>query len=111
MGKADLLTAIVELMNEAQEEQEAFVTMEWEYLPASVQGFDLVKPIWLDVGGVCSRADVSVTGKGDVFNLTTEAWTAGFSSQVLTVMSHLHDGGIHQQLRIGGKTPCDSVAR
>jgi len=98
-------------MNEAQEEQEAFVTMEWEYLPASVQGFDLVKPIWLDVGGVCSRADVSVTGKGDVFNLTTEAWTAGFSSQVLTVMSHLHDGGIHQQLRIGGKTPCDSVAR
>jgi hypothetical protein len=99
-------------MNEDEEsDQEAYLTVEWEYLPASAaQGFDIAKMVWLDVAGTCSSADVKITGKGDVFNLTA-AWNATFSSRILTIMSHVHDGGIHQVLQIGNKTVCDSAAK
>ena len=67
---------------------------QWEFLPATVQGFEFVKLVWLDVDGVCSVADADVRNKGNVCNLMARVWKATFASRILAVLNYMHDGGI-----------------
>jgi hypothetical protein len=100
-----------ELMNEADEPRAATVTIEWEFLPAMAEGFDVVQPVWLDIAGSCSNSEKSVPAEPKVFNYSlSPGWTAPFSGPVVTTLGHLHDGGVHQEVYKNDKLVCDSVA-
>jgi hypothetical protein len=100
------------MMNGSEDAREVYVTMEWEFVPASVEPFDLIKTIWLDVAGTCSYSELPIgADEGPLLDVTTEPWSSSFTAQIPTIWNHIHDGGTHQQVYIGGKTVCESTAK
>jgi hypothetical protein len=97
-----------ELMNAHEEERTAVLTITYEYIPYRALDFSTTTPIWLDIGGC--HSDVPVPSDKTSFELASPAWTSSINGRVVTVVSHLHDGGIHLQLQRDGKEVCNSKA-
>ena len=100
-------------MNESGLEREAYLTVEWEYIPASTPDFSVAKVIWLDVSGVCSEnSGFEVDDAGPVFSkMMVDPYTIDFDAELLGNLGHLHDGGTHQTVYVNGWQVCDHVAK
>lgn len=105
-------------MNDQDQPRDAVVAIDWEYVPMSAAPeFKHATPLWLDIDGSCSTraSEVPVPENGNVkvFSLSmTPPWKATFSADtILSVGSHLHDGGDNLLVTRNGVTVCDGVAR
>lgn len=100
-------------MNEVLEARDAFLTIEWEYLPAVPRGFRPVTIVWLDIAGNCGGSDLTPPNSTTMFSFETEEpWTIGPGSagEVVLTAGHVNDGGVDLQLIRDGEVACDSVA-
>lgn len=106
-----------EIMNDKPETRDAAVVIDWEFVPNTTpgSGFKQVHPLWLDIDGACglrgSEVPVPDNGTAKVFSLDmTPPWKATFSADIISINSHLHDGGLSLLVTKNGSTVCDSVA-
>jgi len=86
------------------------VTMEYEYILGSPDGFKPSTPLWLDIAGCYTSSEVPLKGTGistysmpvphNVTNPATAIWMAG----------HLHDSGVSVSILHNNQTLCNSVA-
>ena len=95
-------------MNMMDESTDAVVIITYEYIPKPSDSFAHVKTLWLNIGG-CQTADMPAY-KNTTFNYTSPAWTATMDGRVTTIVSHLHDGGTHLEVRNNKDVVCDAVA-
>ncbi len=108
--------ASVELMNDADQERDAVLTMDWEWIPAKIPGFKPVTTVWLDVAGVCDSSkipssEVTIPDGAKVFNLTmVPNWTSTLAGEIILMGSHIHDGGVDGLIYKNGHVICRSVA-
>ena len=99
---------ITELMNEAQDPQDAILTITYEYIPYMPPDFSTASSLWLDVGDC--HSDVPVPNYTKSFELTMQPWTSTVSGRILTAISHIHDGGVRLDVLRNGYSVCRSVA-
>ncbi|KAK1759558.1 hypothetical protein QBC47DRAFT_292019, partial [Echria macrotheca] len=105
---------VAELMNEANQTREVFVTVDWEYVPSPSADFQVITPVWLDVNGTCFEhgSEVEVPVNQTTFSLVMNpAWTSPFAGEVVEIMSHLHDGGQDVLVYKNGGVVCNAKAR
>lgn len=104
----DVLAMGGELMNMRREAAEVVLSVVFEFIPAVPRGFREVSGYWLDVGG-CHGSEVPAF-EGERFQYVSPAVVAGEEGEVVFTASHLHDGGVHSEIRRNGVLVCDSVA-
>lgn len=106
------VTHLTELMNESALSRNAFLTTEYEFLPAAAAGDDFraTTPFWLDIAGPCSNGQYAPPADAVAFNASI-AWDATFAGEILATIGHLHDGGIRQDLHLNGETVCQHTSR
>ncbi|PKS11565.1 hypothetical protein jhhlp_003330 [Lomentospora prolificans] len=106
------VTHITELMNESALSRAAYLTVDYEFLPAASApaSFRPALPIWLDISGTCSNGQYNVTTDDPVFDAEI-AWDATVSGEILNVIGHLHDGGVRQDFSVNGELACEHTAR
>lgn len=108
------VTHTTELMNESALSRAAFLTIDYEFVLASdksaAAGFRAVTPVWIDIAGLCSNAEYNVTLDKPVFDAEI-VWESTISGEMLSVMGHLHDGGVRQDVGVNGEVLCEHVAR
>lgn len=101
-------------MNSASDTRDAFISLDWEFIPSIPSDFRQAIPVWLDVDGTCIRrgSEVPVPDNATAFTLVQqEAWTAQISGDVLLMASHLHDGGDSVEVIRNGQVSCNAKAR
>lgn len=102
--------ALIELMNMHDTEQEAILTMTYEFVPGVPTGFQKAIPLWLDIAD-CSVLEKELPLKeGIVFDYDGPAWKSNTTYRIISNTGHLHDGGIHIETRKNGEVICDSHA-
>lgn len=107
--EGDQIYITTELMNSSPDPQTVYFTAEWEFLPSVPEDFDFAVPLWLDVTGTCGTSEVTVPDE-EVFNVTmSPEWSPKFTGDLYTMLGHLHDGGIKQDVFMDGKQICESV--
>jgi hypothetical protein len=97
-----------ELMNSHEESKTAVLTITYEYIPYQAHDFVNTIPIWMDAGGC--HSDVAVPTDQISFEVESPIWISRINGRVVTVVSHLHDGGVHIRLRKNGESVCESKA-
>jgi len=99
-------------MNESELDRTVFLTMEWEYLDGTPDGFQTATPVWLDVKGGCLNQSTGVGPADTVFNATLKpGWSPDFSGDLFLAIGHVHDGSTKQQMFIDGKMVCENRPR
>jgi hypothetical protein len=86
-----------------------YISMKWQWVPASTPGMRTVEPVWLDVNQ-CGTSQISLpAGPSE----RTYSWTVNRPGRVIGAGGHVHDGGINIATRntTTGQMICDSVAR
>jgi hypothetical protein len=97
-----------ELMNANEGEKTVAVTITYEYIPYLPEEFSTATPLWLDIGGC--HSEMPVPSKNNKFELVSPVWTSPINGRVVTVVSHLHDGGVNLRLQKDGQDVCVSEA-
>ena len=93
-------------MNAKTKPQTVILTVTYEYIPYRPHDFQAAIPIWLDVGGC--RSEVPVPEEEKSFELISPSWLSTLSGRVITVVSHLHDGGDYLEVRRNDEMVCKS---
>jgi hypothetical protein len=106
---SDKVAMTTELMNESKDPQDAFLTITYEYIPYLPSDFSRGTSVWLDVGN-CKGSEVPVPEDRTSFELDMTPWMATLNGRILTIQSHLHDGGVHLDVLKGDQAVCRSVA-
>jgi hypothetical protein len=96
-----------EIINTNKRERTVAVTITYEYIPYMPEEFSAATPVWLDVGG-CNEIPVPPEDKN--FELVGPVWTSSINGRVVTVVSHLPDGGVNLHLQKNGHDVCVSEA-
>ena len=110
LEKSDKVKLAVELMNELERPQDAILTITYEYIPNAPRGFEALTPIWLDIGD-CQGSEVPVPDGAITFEPpSSPAWTSTINGRVVTIISHLHDGGIYLHTMRNGEAVCTSTS-
>jgi hypothetical protein len=107
-GNGDNISMDTELMNANEGERTVAVTITYEYIPYLPEGFSIATPLWLDIGGC--HSEIPVPPKSNKFELGSPVWTSPINGHVVTVVSHLHDGGVNLRLQKDGQDVCVSEA-
>lgn len=108
LNETDTIAMLVELMNEMVEPRGAVVTITFEYIPTVPSGFDLVTPVWLDIGN-CTTSDMPAQAN-TTFEYSSAPWTSDISGQILDVAGHIHDGGTYIEVLQNNKMICNCSA-
>ena len=108
LNETDTIAMLVELMNETVEPRDAVVTITFEYIPTVPSGFDLVTPVWLDIGN-CTDSDMPAQAN-TTFEYSSAPWTSDISGQILDVAGHIHDGGTYIEVLQNNKMICNCSA-
>jgi hypothetical protein len=108
LNETDTIAMLVELMNETVEPRDAVVTITFEYIPTVPSGFDLVTPVWLDIGN-CTTSDMPAQAN-TTFEYSSVPWTSDISGQILDVGGHIHDGGTYIEVLQNNKMICNCSA-
>lgn len=98
-----------ELMNESADHKDAFLIITYEYIPDLPPDFSKITSIWLDVGE-CQGSEVPVPDHTTSFELDMSPWTAALNGRILSIISHLHDGGMYLDVSKNDEAVCRSVA-
>jgi len=61
LGNATLFGGVMEFMNENVNTIEVYLTLEFEWVPASTPGYGPAEMVWLDVTNCAPSSDVSVS--------------------------------------------------
>ena len=104
----DVIAMGGELMNMRHESQEVQLTMVFEFVPRIEKKFRKVQSYWLDVGG-CKGSNVPAR-ENAVWELESPVVAVEKRGSVVFVASHLHDGGVRQEVMRNGDVVCESVA-
>ena len=103
---------VADIMNEADFDRTVFVTMEYEYLEGTPEGFQVAIPVWMDVKGACLTQPTGVGPENTVFQATSKpGWSPNFSGDLFLAVGHVHDGNTKQELFIDGKKVCTNNPR
>ncbi|TVY42220.1 hypothetical protein LSUB1_G003915 [Lachnellula subtilissima] len=108
VGANDTIGFLVELMNQAMENQTAVVTITYEYIPGHPTTFNEITPVWLDIGG-CSTSEMPAKNE-TTFQYTSPVWSANVTGRITFEVGHIHDGGTYVQIAENNSTICDSQA-
>lgn len=108
LGDNDKMFMMAELMNMGHHKQEVTLTMTFEFIPILPEGFEKSRPYWLDIGG-CGSSDFPAK-VDSVFQYSSVPFIGGITGRITNVMSHLHDGGTHVEIKKNDKIICDSQA-
>ena len=86
-----------------------FIEMTYNWVPASTPGMTRVEPVWMDVDQ-CGDSEISVPA-----GTSTRSWTWNVNrpGRIVGAGGHIHDGGVNVAVTNAttGQTICDSVAR
>jgi hypothetical protein len=104
----DVIAMGGELMNMRHDSQEVQLTMVFEFVPRIEKKFRKVQSYWLDVGG-CKGSNVPAQ-ENTAWELKSPNVVIGKKGSVVFVASHLHDGGVRQEVMRNGDVVCESVA-
>ena len=104
----DVIAMGGELMNMRHDSQEVQLTMIFEFVPRVEKRFRKVQSYWVDVGG-CEGSNVPAR-ENAVWELESPDVVVGNRGKVVFVASHLHDGGVRQEVMRNGDVVCESVA-
>jgi hypothetical protein len=108
VNQADSWHLLVDLMNENAAAKQVYMTMTYDYVPATTPGIKPMKPLWLDINQ-CGTSEVAArTGK---YNVKSVPWTSTINGQWLGVGGHLHDGGTNLTIEQNSQVICDSQAK
>ena len=112
LRKGEAVVFDADIMNESEMDRPVFLTMEWEYLDGTPDGFQVAIPVWLDVKGACLNQSTGVGPENTVFNATLKSgWSPNFSGDLFLAIGHVHDGNTKQDMFIDGKQVCENKAR
>jgi hypothetical protein len=104
-----VIGCVTELMNMQDFEQEAILTVTYEFIPGIPAGFSKAGVLWLDIGQ-CKGSDMPAF-PDQVFEYSSAPWTSTNTSGKITFIgAHLHDGGTHLEVFKNNKTICDCQA-
>jgi hypothetical protein len=88
----DRFLFLIDLMTtQRKTDQKVYLTMTYEYVSGTAEGYRQIKPVWLDLGR-CLISD-QTPKNNRAFSLESHEWTPNFNGDVLLMQSHLHDGG------------------
>ncbi len=109
VGLFDSWHMIWELANHNSTPQNnLYISMKWNWVPASTPGMRNVEPVWLDLNQ-CGTSHVSLPAGPSQRSYT---WTVNRPGRVIGTGGHIHDGGIDIPLRndTTGQLICNSTA-
>jgi len=106
LGANDRWTMIYELMNMTAQARDVYVTVTFDYVPATTPGYRDVTPIWLDVNQCGTSEKPARTGQYSY----DSTFTMPGNGNLLRLWGHVHDGGTHLTVTQNGQLVCDSVA-
>lgn len=109
VSSADRFGLIADLMNMNPTSKQVYMTMYYDYVEGDTQGWEEVKPVWFDVAQ-CGTSEIGGGSAGSKFTISALPWTANFEGEVLSIGGHIHDGGTHLDVTMGGKVACTSTA-
>ncbi|KAK0727752.1 hypothetical protein B0T26DRAFT_606462, partial [Lasiosphaeria miniovina] len=110
LGTGDQVMLTTEVMNLAAAPRNVSLTIEWEFLPGTPDGFDVVTPVWLDARGNCLDEPDGIPANATIFNATsTTGWTAPFAGDLVLAVPHVHDGSTGQEVFRDGALVCRNV--
>ena len=108
--ESDVWDAVVELMNDANEEMTTQVVVRYEVISASSplgKKYRDIVAVWLDLTG-CGDADMDVKSTTEPFNYRTPDWVSPINGLMVDVAGHMHDGGLNMTGYQNGKVMCES---
>jgi hypothetical protein len=105
-GANDQWNLIYDLMNMAGTAKQVYVTVTFDFVPASTPGYKEITPVWLDVNQCSVSAVPAKTGQYQY----DYSVTAGQNSKLIGIGGHIHDGGTHLGVYKNGQQVCDSIA-
>jgi hypothetical protein len=103
---------LMEFMNTAPDARDAVMEIDYEFIPGKMakdMKFERVDTMWLDVGG-CTGSEQTVKSNGTSEYEMEKPFEIKRAGRVLGTGSHLHDGGMHLEVKKDDKAICDSVA-
>lgn len=111
LSKTDSTNLMSEIINYKDEEQEVYVTLDYEYLP----NMPTRPKEYLDVGlGAINVEPCGIQNlKPDstkATKYTSPPWDVAGDGYLLDVKPHLHDGGLNMTFYVNGKEACTSNA-
>lgn len=108
VGGWDSFNMIYELASESTTDQNVYIEMKYDWVPASTPNMKLARPVWLDVDQCGDSVYDAPAGVSD----THYSWYVNAPGKILGLGGHLHDGG--QDIKIvndsTGRELCDSKA-
>ncbi|KAF1816587.1 hypothetical protein P152DRAFT_479101 [Eremomyces bilateralis CBS 781.70] len=102
----DTFGLLTELMNEAAEPKSLYLTMLYEYVPASTAGYKAATIIEMDA---TECGDSELPAKEGVYEYHSAEWVSPYSGEILWVIGHGHDGATDVNMLKNGKVACNSV--
>jgi len=109
LRQQDEVFLAVDVMNSNVNATKAQLVIEWEYVPGTPEGFDIVFPVWLDVLGKCLNESTGVGAADEVFTaMSKTGWTSPYSGDLILMVPHVHDGSTSQRVYLDGKLVCES---
>jgi hypothetical protein len=101
----------VELMNMNMEDQLVYLTMTYDIIEGPLpRGWNEVKPIWLDANQ-CGNSEVPAPQQTGAYSIQGKPWKPNFDGKVISLLGHLHDGGIEIDINAGPEaTLCKTSA-
>jgi hypothetical protein len=105
VNKDDSLGLVIELMNQAPQAINVYLTMTYEWVPKSGAGavYKPVLPIWLDVTN-CGMSEVPA--KNGVYQYSSSGWKSKYDGKMLYGVGHVHDGGTDVTLMQNDQAIC-----
>lgn len=106
IGANDSWTLIYDLMNMTAERKPVYITVSFDYIPATTPGIKELTPMWLDINQCGTSERPAKTGQYS-YGYT---WRATRPGRLLGIAGHIHDGGTHLTIEHNGQLVCDSKA-
>jgi hypothetical protein len=106
LGPADEWTLLYDLMNMTAQVEQVYITVTYDYVPASTPGYRGVTPLWLDVNQCINSEKPAKSGQYS-YEYKVASPLAG---PLLHIGGHVHDGGTHLTIQHNGQLICDVVA-
>jgi hypothetical protein len=84
----DRFAVIVDLMNDSSADKTVYLTMYYDYIDGWPEGFDHVRPVWLDVDQ-CGISEVRPKKQTGKYTISASPWYATLDGEILGYGGHL----------------------
>jgi len=102
----DEFGAMTEIMNMSNDNKDVYVTIIYEYVPLATPGYRAATHLRIDITE-CGGSHVAA--KRGAYQYSSPEWESPYAGVILHSDGHGHAGTDHVDLKINGKSVCDSI--